>query len=715
MSHGAVADNGLGLVGGPSRQGYVRLFLWSALGVFSQLAFVRMDTTVVGGVGYYANVLLLVAMLANAAGFLADRLGRRVPAVPALLLVAFLVARQLGGYNMLEEVRAEFLWSTVANIYPRPANFDLQLALYLLCLPLVPVMLLLGAAQGQAFVAGRHGWSGYLVMGFGGLAGAAAFTAQNQLLSDPVTLFLLWGFGLAAAIAGTLSGTRLFYALAPLLLLVPLAAEYAAPHLWSPYQRITLIDRGEEFHVLSNGFFISTVSKVPRSESDPAQRSWYEVALQSVDRGDRVLILGSGCATSDVREAVHRGAGRVDAVEIEREFVRLGLRFDPERTYEHPAVRAHVTDARRFLARTGERYDLVYFSFLDSQTLASGQVRFRLDSFLYTLDGLRLGWSRVSPGGTLLVNFFCGTAWLRQRMYDMIHAATGKDVQVLVSLDHRGGTLFAASDRGRPLSLPVSPGPYVDVTDEFRPSAATDLPTDDWPFFYSRGHEVPVEYVRFLVGVVFMLATVLLAADRLQAGRGTDSPPASRGLLLYAAFSGAAFFFIELRTIAAVTPVFGSTHLGQSLVIAGIIGVSLVGALLASGRSLPAGSLWTLLLLSLGLADRATGWFHPYSGSLARSAALLLIALLAPAGVAGYLYLTYLKRLRGGAILAMQRANLAGSAVGGLAECTTVLWGFRLSLAVALGFYLIALFCAEGRTLVASVSSGYASLRGRVE
>ena len=700
MTREAVAALGSGLGAGPRKQGSGRLFLWSALGVFSQLAFVRMDTTMVGGVGYYANVLLLVAMLANAAGFLADRLGRRVAAVPALLLVAFHAARLLGAYNMLEEVRAEFLWSKVANVYPRPANFDLQLALYLLCVALVPVMLLLGAAQGRAFVAARQGWSGYLVMGFGGIAGAAAFTAQNQLLSDPTTLFLLWGSGLAVAIGGTVSRKLyLFCALAPLLLLVPAAAEHGAPHIWSPYQRITLVDRGEEFHVLSNGFFINTVSKVPRSESNPALRSWYEVALQNVGRGDRVLILGSGCATSDVREAVHRGAGRVDAVEIEGEFVRLGLRIDPERTYQHPAVRTYTTDARRFLARTGETYDLVYFSFLDSQTLASSHVRFRLDSFLYTLDGLGLGWSRVSPKGTLLVNFFCGTPWLRQRMYDMIRAATGADVQVLLSREHPGGTLFATSG-GPPLSLPAG-GPYVDVSGEFRRSPpARDLPTDDWPFFYSRGREVPIEYVRFLVGVVFMLATVLLAADRLHADGGTGSAPASHGLLLYAAFSGAAFFFIELRTIAGVTPVFGSTHLGQSLVIMGIIGVSLVGSLAASRRSLPAGALWVLLLLSLGLADRAVAWFHPYRGTLAPSAPLFLVGLLAPAGVAGYLYLTYLKRLRGGAILAMQRANIAGSAVGGLAECTTVLWGFRRSLAVALVFYLIALACAEGAPLV---------------
>ena len=47
------------------------------------------------------------------------------------------------------------------------------------------------------------------------------------------------------------------------------------------------------------------------------------------------------------------------------------------------------TDARAYLQRTEERYDVIVFGTLDSLTRLSAMSSVRLDNFVYTEDSLR--------------------------------------------------------------------------------------------------------------------------------------------------------------------------------------------------------------------------------------------------------------------------------------------------------------------------------------
>ena len=153
------------------RRDILLLLAWSIAGVFSQLAFVRMYTTMAGGTGYYGNLILLVCLIALAAGFFAHRLANWAIAIPYGLLLAFLCTLWLYGYNLLPKVSGEFFWTSVANVYARPADFDLQLAIILLSLCATPVMMLLGSQQGRHLLPLRPGFVGYLVMALGGALG----------------------------------------------------------------------------------------------------------------------------------------------------------------------------------------------------------------------------------------------------------------------------------------------------------------------------------------------------------------------------------------------------------------------------------------------------------------------------------------------------------------------------------------------------------------
>jgi hypothetical protein len=162
-------------------------------------------------------------------------------------------------------------------------------------------------------------------------------------------------------------------------------------------------------------------------------------------------------------------------------------------------------------------------------------------------------------------------------------------------------------------------------------------------------------------GIVFAsegARRVLALIPHRFADDGPSGAPVRPTLLAYSFFSGAAFSFLELRTISALTPHFGSTYLGQALVIMALIGASLMGtALAASPRGLSPPLVWALLFVAL----------------------------------AGYLFFLYLRAASPAEVLAMQKWNLIGGAIGGLAECSVIVWGFGRSLYVAVAFYGLAL------------------------
>ena len=120
------------------------LFLWSVLGIFSQLAFVRLFSTVCGATAYFGNAFLLLAIFAQAVGFFTRRLRRFVPLLPLFVAGSVFLCLGLGQVNLIQPMPLEFPWSRVSNIFPTDAVLDLQLALLLLGRSLVTTPPLIG-------------------------------------------------------------------------------------------------------------------------------------------------------------------------------------------------------------------------------------------------------------------------------------------------------------------------------------------------------------------------------------------------------------------------------------------------------------------------------------------------------------------------------------------------------------------------------------------
>lgn len=671
--------------------------------MFSQLAYVRMNSTLDGGTGYYGNLFLLIAIISLAAGLLCSRAARWARLLPYGLLASFALAFWIGKFNLIANIPGEFLWSTVANVYPKPADFDLQLAVLLLCIALSPVMLLIGAKQAQTLVDYGQGARGYLILAAGGVAGGLLFSLQNQFVPQLIAMLVVW---VGLLLGGLWPELTDFHArsrvLFPLVLLLGLGGAKSAIHRWSPYQRVDVRgDMGENsVDVLSNGFFIMSISTLPVDKVPIEQREIQSYVFGSVKPSDRVLVLGTGGGTADTREALHAGAKHVTAVEIDPAFLELGLELDPQRSFEDERVRTVVGDARAFLGRErDEQFDIVYMPFLDSQTNASSQSRFRLDSFLYTRDGLKLAFDRVREGGALFLNFATSTPWIRGRMYHLLSQATGRKVRVF-QRENGIQSLYVVAHGDR--SLASIQKIYTEATAQFADTTATQVPTDDWPFFYSQHREIPIEHVRMLV-VLLVLMIAIFSLSRNLAGPAQPTAPSvvRAGLLPYAMFSGAAFFFIELRTISALTPVLGSTYESQAMVIIVVIVSSLIGSMAASykGFVVPPWAAWPLLFGALALSFAADALFHPLADSLLGSELLFVVALILPTFVAGYIYVHYLLPLDASSVVTMQKWNYIGGGLGGLSEAAIILVGFRQSLWISVALYVLACACVVLPTL----------------
>ena len=130
------------------------------------------------------------------------------------------------------------------------------------------------------------------------------------------------------------------------------------------------------------------------------------------------------------------GAGHVEAIEIDPAILLAGKVSHPEKPYSDPRVHAVVNDARSFLRTTEQTFDLIVYGLLDLHTLLSQGSSVRLDSFVYTVEGLREARARLKPNGMLSLAFTLITDPLGRKIYLMLQEAfDGRPPLCVAALD----------------------------------------------------------------------------------------------------------------------------------------------------------------------------------------------------------------------------------------------------------------------------------------
>jgi SAM-dependent methyltransferase len=176
--------------------------------------------------------------------------------------------------------------------------------------------------------------------------------------------------------------------------------SFAALH--EPPEQLALFTDGEAF---------SPITRWDRAAGWPAYFGDLTMALpyRLLER-PRVLVLGAGGGT-DVLMALALGARHVEAVELNPQAVALvrdrHAAFAGD-LFDDPRVSVHVAEARSFVSRTTERYDLIQIALLDSFAASGSGVQSMAETYLYTVEAMREYLRRLEPGGMLAI-----TRWLK--------------------------------------------------------------------------------------------------------------------------------------------------------------------------------------------------------------------------------------------------------------------------------------------------------------
>jgi hypothetical protein len=210
------------------------------------------------------------------------------------------------------------------------------------------------------------------------------------------------------------------------------------------------------------------------------------------------------------------------------------------------------------------------------------------------------------------------------------------------------------------------------------------LPTDDWPFLYSRSPTIPGLTWR---GMAIMVALSLGLWRALRGGTATDTRPRDTDLAIRSFFLGAGFMLVETKAVVHMALLFGSTWMVNSVVFGAVLLMALAGNLFAAWvrpKNLAPYYAGLFVALGLNLAIPLDAFLGLDRATQIAGACLLAFA---PVAFAGVIFATTFARSRNPD--QVFGANVAGALVGGLAENASMVVGFRYLLAVAVGFYLL--------------------------
>ena len=119
----------------------------------------------------------------------------------------------------------------------------------------------------------------------------------------------------------------------------------------------------------------------------------------------RVLVLGVGGGTY-VLQAVYHGAASIDGVDLNPQVVNLVRRDHADfagHLYECEEVSVHVAEARNFVSRGTEQYDVIQVPLLDAFGASAAGLQALNESYLYTVKAVEALIQRLAPGGLLTI------------------------------------------------------------------------------------------------------------------------------------------------------------------------------------------------------------------------------------------------------------------------------------------------------------------------
>jgi spermidine synthase len=156
-----------------------------------------------------------------------------------------------------------------------------------------------------------------------------------------------------------------------------------------------------------------SATMITRYDGDPETVAYMDRMSSALpyhlDDIDSVLVLGAG-AGSDVLQALYHGADRVVAVEMNAQLVEFVREEYPEFSgdlYRDDRVDVRIAEARDFVARDRDHYDLIQMTGLDAFGASASGLRALNENYLYTVEALQVYLNRLEPDGLIAI-----TRWI---------------------------------------------------------------------------------------------------------------------------------------------------------------------------------------------------------------------------------------------------------------------------------------------------------------
>ena len=510
---------------------------------------------------------------------------------------------------------------------------------------------------------------------------------------------------------------------------------------WDPFARVDVVETKdpEVKFVFTDG---GAGSFMHRFDGDLEQLAPLRDSLEflpfTVGSVKRTLILGAG-AGKDVLLALLAGGEAITAVEVNPAMVKAARRFGDYNGHilERPEVQLVVGDARTFVERSADRYDLIYLNLVYTQA-AEPASQALVESYIFTRQAFRAYLDHLAPGGRLAIISHSALEGSRAAITALqVLADAGKPLPQ--ALRHLALLMYPADDptqrmtvmvlgkeplqdeeiRGlaaganrlglQPLFLPgVFELPFAPLLqgaslEEFLAGDSTyDLsPTgDDRPFFFQLDPGLPAPVREALWAALVLAGLVVgLAIWRGIRRRRSGGTGSLTGFVSYLALIGMGFMLVEVPLIQRFQLLLGQPVLSFTLVLGGLLLGGGLGSLTSqrircerlarviSWIALGIGSLVFLYLFAL-----------PAIVKLVMPASLLvrcltIIAMVLPLGfVMGMPFpsgLRLARQVHPGDIPLLWGVNGAFSVLGSvLAVVMAMRWGFSRALAMGGACYL---------------------------
>ena len=682
------------------------LALWSLLSLFMELLMIRWISSEIRIFAYFKNFVLIACFLGFGLGcYLSRRKANLLlMLVPLVVLTALVQSPWAALRAMISQLPAYVGASAGAQVWGVPSALSIPM-LAAATAVIVPIFGLvafffvpMGQLVGWYLENSSNGTLAYSVNVFAALCGIICYTVLCFLYQPPAIWLLAGGILLLLLVWRV---PRFRWASLVVIVICVAILGLRPPKdtrtYWSPYQKLTLGSWGINGKTLgyslntNDSWYQQILDLSPKFVREngwlfrdvPVEWNAYNIPYHFYQAPPSALILGSGMG-NDVAAALRNGAGHVTAVEIDPLILKLGRQFHPEAPYSSPRVQQVNDDARSYIENTGDRFDLIVFSLLDSHTTSSYYTNIRIDNYVYTQEALYAAKRLLNPDGLFIVKFQVDTPWIAGRLYALLSQVFGR---APVQLENdalvytTGGRFFITGSEervARALSDPTV-SKYVEQHSHIQMQPAS-VTTDDWPYFYQRSPGLPTPVI--LISTVLVFLCVLLLRDM-----GTPI----RSLQWHFFFLGAGFLLLEAQIISKIALLFGTTWVVNSIVIGGLLVLILLANTLVGFKpTFPVTPAYVGLLATL-----AVGYLVPvraiFFASLSARIVAATLVLCLPVFFAGIVFIKSFA-LAGFSPEALG-SNLLGAMVGGMLESVSLWTGIR-SLSILAAILYIASWIA---------------------